>query len=166
MTEQLNYAWVPKLADLLVFEVLEQLSGIRVTNSPAGEPSDTAMDTVYGFVDGEYRMQMHFRAEPRMFGRLAGNMMGEPPQEEDIRDYAEEFFNILCGRFVSEIYRTTQMKARFLPTRYGEPPKASWGAEEGISYTRYFVSEERELAEFSWTVSMSENSLEGAKSEI
>lgn len=166
MVEQFNPAWVLRMADILVYEILDQMAGIQIRNSTANEAGTTDMSTVYGFVDGEYRMQLQFRADPRMFGRFAENMMGKPPQEEDIRDYAEEFFNVLCGRFVSEIYRATQMKARFFPTRYGEPCKALREEEPELSCTRYFVSEEREHAEFSWSVALSENNLEGAKREI
>lgn len=147
---QQNCTWVLKMADLLVLEILQQMCGIQMMSRAVEETAHVAMDTVYGFVDGEYRMQLWFRAEPRIFGRIAGNMMGKSPQQQDIQDYAEEFFNVLCGRFVSEIYQTTQMKARFLPTHYGVPPKESCEIENKLVCTRCFISEDQELAEFSW----------------
>ena len=163
MVEQFNPAWVLQMADILVYEILDQMAGIQMVKSPEDAAENTDMDTVYGFVDGEYRMQLQFRADPRMFGRFAENMMGSPPQEEDVRDYAEEFFNVLCGRFVSEIHRATQLEARFFPTRYGEPDRALREEEKKLSCTRYFVSEDREHAEFSWSVALSETNVEGAK---
>ena len=156
MREQLNEPWVSRMADILVFEILEQMSGIRVKTGCERASAEETMDTVYGLIDGEYRMELRFRAQPSMFRRLTENMMGEPPQEEDVRDYAEEFFNVLCGRFVSEIYRTTKMKGRFLPTQYGKPLKVLAAEEWSSSCTRCFVSEEKELAEFSWHFAESE----------
>lgn len=165
MVEQFNPTWVLQMADILVYEVLDQMAGIRIVNSSEQTVAETDMSTVYGFVDGEYRMQLQFRADPKMFGRFAENMMGRSPEEEDIRDYAEEFFNVLCGRFVSEIYRTTQLKAQFLPTKYGKPYKELKEEEKEISCTRYFVSEDRERAEFSWSVALSENDIEVQNNE-
>lgn len=151
MKEQSDQSWIPQMADLLVLEVLEQMCGIRAESCDGIQQADEAMDAVYGAVDGEYRMQLRFRAHPRMFGRMAENMMGKPPQEEDIRDHAEEFFNVLCGRFVSEAYRSTKKKGRFLPTRYKAPLQGQEEQGDCFSHVRYYMSEEKEPAEFSWS---------------
>lgn len=144
--------WIPQMADLLVYEVTEQMSGIQLGSCPELEGKATEMETVYGLVDGEYQMQLRFRAEPRMFTRLAKSMIGEEPQDpEEVQEYATEFFNVLCGRFISEIYRNSKLAGRFLPTAYGKAPEETHsGADEPVC-SRYFLSDEQELVEFSWS---------------
>lgn len=144
--------WIPQMADLLVYEVVEQMSGIQLGSCSRSDERDGEMETVYGLVEGEYQMHLRFRAEPRMFSRLAKNMIGEDPQDqEEIQEYATEFFNVLCGRFVSEIYRSTKLSGRFLPTTYGARPNGVRPNEDDGECTRYFLSEEQELVEFSWS---------------
>lgn len=144
--------WVPEMADLLVREVVEQMSGIQLGSCPPGSAQPMDMDVVYGLVDGEYQMNLHFKAERRLFNRFARNMIGGEPQSEDeVREYATEFFNILCGRFVSEIYHSTRMAARFLPTQYGKSFDKGTPEPEKVFCTRCFLSDEQEFAEFSWT---------------
>lgn len=140
------------LAEALTREILEESAGIRLSPRE-GEAKGVPLDAVCGVVDGGFRTQMQFRAEPRLFRRMACNMVGEPvDSEEEIHDSATEFFNILCGRFISEIYRQTHIPASFYPTRYVEAEEVpELGRSEQLETLR-FISEERELAEFSWTM--------------
>ena len=62
-----------------------------------------------------------------------------------------EFFNILCGRFISELYKATETTARFFPTRYEASPYPTGLGEDTSLSTVYFISDEQELAAFSWT---------------
>ena len=76
--------------------------------------------------------------------------LGEP-EEGEVQEYAMEFFNILCGRFISELYKATETTTRFFPTRYEALPNPTGlGGDTSLS-TVYFISDEEELAAFSWT---------------
>ncbi len=148
-----NGGWIAAMADTLTCEIMCTMSGIRLSRCCIPVPEDTKMAAVCASVTGQaYNMQLRFLAEPKMFRRLARNMIGsEPESDEDVSDYASEFFNVLCGRFVSELCRITHMPARFTPTRYESVPGPF---DEGMGvHTLHFVSEECERAQFSWSAS-------------
>jgi len=118
------------------------------------------MDGVYGWVDGG--IQLLFRAEPRLFQRLAANMLGAPARDaEEVQEFATEFFNTLCGRFISELYRVAKGPARFHPTRYETYPNVTPLGEDTVVLS--YSSEEQETAEFSWTADSVAMLLEGRK---
>lgn len=147
--------WVVEMADTLAREILEQLAGIRLSRCSVGSvpPYTPAprMDGVYGHVEGAYRMELFFCAEPSLFQRLACNMIGAPAEDEEVQEYAAEFVNMLCGRFISEIYRATKISARFFPTQYQPYPYEVKTKDGSALRTLYYISEEQETAEFSWT---------------
>jgi len=142
--------WIRTMAEDLTCEITEQMSGIRMWSR--GSPGETVMDTVCGFVDGKRDIPLFFRAEPAFFSDLARRMIGkEPKDEEEVREYAAEYFNVLCGRFISEICRATHVVARFDPTMYFPAP---YEPEEGTcdpQHTLYFESDRQNLAQFSWS---------------
>lgn len=147
----MKYSWVCHMADILVREILGQMCKIHIDRGPDRRETAIPLDAVCGDVDGEYQMQLEFRAEPGLFKRLTENMMGTSEDMDVVRESAREFFNTLCGRFISEIYRATGVGARFYPVQYepaedGEPME--W---DGPVHTISFISDKQEYAEFSWT---------------
>lgn len=144
--------WVCQMADVLTREILEEMAEIRMTRCVNLEAPASRLDAVCGLVDGIYQLELRFRAEENLFWRLAENMIGGKPEDtEEVQEYAREFFNTLCGRFISEIYRETKIPARFYPVRY---ESAAENMEHGNnhSFTSInFVSDQKEYAEFSWT---------------
>lgn len=145
--------WVEQMAELLVCEITELISGIQLkrTTAPAQEPAGKKWEAIYGFVDGEYQIELRFLAEHSMFFRLAQNMMGSEPEDSEVEEYAMEFFNVLCGRFISEIYTVADRPVRFIPIRYELVPDAAiLGAQESLC-TVHFCSDKQEMAAFSWT---------------
>ena len=93
---------------------------------------------------------MRFEADWELFARLARNMSGTPPDDgEEIEAYATEIFNIICGRFVSELYTLTGQKARFLPATFGDT--VDLDANNLINTVR-FTSDKNEGAVFLWTL--------------
>lgn len=144
--------WVCQMADALACEILEEMSQIQIKRCASLRGPDAVPDTVCGVVDGDYQMKLLFRAEPRLFCRLAENMIGARPESADeVQEYACEFFNTLCGRFISEIYQVTHIPARFYPV-YFEPAAESRDLnKDGPFSSVYFVSDQQEYAEFSWS---------------
>ena len=123
-----------------------KMAGIHLVRCDDRCESDAQKDIVFGFLDGDPTMQLQFAAEKSFFHRLAASILGdEPEDEEEIREYAAEFANVLCGRFVSELCRATNTVARFRPTVYGG---------ENINYEKLqtvrFVSDHQEEVTFSW----------------
>lgn len=143
------------MAETLISEVTEKMSGINLLPNET-QPSDPlleAMDAVYGRVEGDcHRMVMQLRAEKKFFYRFAENMIGDAPEDwSEVEEYATEFFNVFCGRFVSELYIATGRAARFYPTVYEYPPNVSRVEPTEQVCSLYFISEKNEYAVFSWT---------------
>lgn len=152
MKTQYENCWVWSLGDYLTCEILDEMATIRLErDGTRTEPSDS-MDEVGCVVEGDYQMRVQFRAEHRLFRRLAEHMTGETGQPEElVQEYAKEFVNTLCGRFVSEIYHMTKIPARFYPVEYRTSAEAAeQKAQEPFSTIR-FKSDEEEYAEFSWS---------------
>ena len=96
-------------------------------------------------------LKVQFFADRALFYRLTQNMLGDHPSEEDIEDYAIEFFNILCGRFLSEIVNQTHISARLMPIRYELPAEETTPETDESMCTLNFVSDKQEQVAFSWT---------------
>lgn len=143
--------WVSMLAIELVKEITEEMSEIKLRPVPSHQ-KQVEMDGVCGRVDGDYRIRLQFRAEPRLFHRLAKNMIGDEPADfDEVREYAVEYFNVLCGRFIAEIHRSTKSVAGFFPTHYEDGPELNYLKDLGALESIPFISDEDELAEFVWT---------------
>lgn len=151
--------WISNMAKILTCEILSEMADIPMELYSHRCMPLSSLDTLCGLVDGDYRMTVHFRAEPRFFYRLAKNMIcGEPEDAEEIQEYAREFFNTLCGRFISEIYRMTQIPARFYPIEY-ETAEIHQPGDEKECTILHFLSDEQEYAELSWPIKPMEDLL-------
>lgn len=135
------------MAQQLTCEVMDQMAGIKLMRIDDPSDSQCEFDIVYSSLEGDGVLQLQLAAEPKLFRRLAGNIIGDEPENEDeVKEYAAEFANVLCGRFVSEICRATKTVARFRPTVYGDRPP---GNEEPLQSVR-FISDQKERVMFSW----------------
>lgn len=151
------------MADALVREITQEMCGIDLRGVPPSHRQVLAgphTDTVFGLVDGEHPIQVRFRAEPSLFFRVARNMIGgEPEDGEEVREYAMEYFNILCGRFLSELYRMAHIRVHHMSIpRYEVFSQVAEG-EPGHYDTLYYISEEQEIVVFSWTAAPVEDML-------
>lgn len=150
--EEAHHAWIDAMAENLVAEIIEQMGNIRLSRvSPPVQASDKEVVGVCATIGGDYTMEMRFFAEERLFYRLAKNMIGSEPDEEDVRDYAMEFINIVCGRFISEIIHTTHIKAKLMPVEYRVPSQTAMPEENEPMTTLEFISDGQEYAVFSWS---------------
>lgn len=153
--------WICQMAERLTCEIMECMAGIKLQRCLAlddGAEGET-MDAIYGVLGDDNEMQVRFRAESRLFARMAGNMIGgEPESREEIQEYAAEFFNVLCGRFISELHETIHTPVQFFSIQYKLVDAAvhERGGEVGAIC---FISEKEEFAEFSWTAMLIEKLL-------
>ncbi len=152
-------AWIDAMAENLVAEIIEQMGSIRLSRTSKPGQAMMAMEEAVGVcatIGGDYTMEMRFFAEESLFHRLAKNMMGSEPSEEDVRDYAMEFINIVCGRFISEIIHTTHIKAKLMPVEYRVPKTMVPVGNEPMT-TLEFISDVQEYAVFSWSARVIED---------
>lgn len=142
-------AWAQQKAQTLVCDIMKQMAGIELYRQDVSHPEETIAQfgSVYGVTRGTYDMQMQFRASPELFYRLAKNMIGDEPEDDfEVREYAVEFFNVLCGRLASEFYEMTRGLTGFSPPRYEHPPHITNIAASESVETLYFSSDQQEYA--------------------
>lgn len=152
MGSEYGNEWVSQIASVLVCEIIQSMSGIELEPCPEQSMDYDDVDAVYGLVDGDYCLQLQFKADRALFFRLARNMIGGEPEDlAEVEEYAVEFFNVLCGRFISEVYRTTHAAARFHPTRYEEDPHVTVLRDREAVEKICFISDKGERAAFLWT---------------
>lgn len=144
--------WICQMAGVLACEILQEMAEIRMERCPEIQVPERTLDAVYGLVDGDYQLELLFQAEPKFFVRLATSMIGDAPEdEEEVQEYAREYFNTLCGRFISEIYQATKRPARFYPIQYKMAGDDADLKKDEPFVTIYLVSDCQEYAQFSWT---------------
>lgn len=143
--------WLSSMARQLVCEITQQMTGIVLFDLEIPPSVPRKMAVVRGVIGGDYALQVDFFADYPLFVRLTENMMGEPPSADDVEDYAIEFFNTLCGRFLSEIINETHISARLMPLRYELPGEEVTPEADESMCTLNFVSDAQEQVAFSWT---------------
>ena len=77
-------------------------------------PAETGGCQVQTTLYGGYHSRITLTSNYLFFFNLAKNMMEESPTLEDVADYAVEYFNVLCGHIVAEIFRVTGVTANFV----------------------------------------------------
>ncbi len=79
------------------------------------------LSTVYTTLEGDYRMRLVFCAKQTLLRKIAETMLEEAVvDQKEIEACATEFFNVVCGYIVAEIFRTTNARARFHCPCYAE----------------------------------------------
>lgn len=149
--EETRRHWIKTMAEQMVCEIVRNMSGVHLSTVVTRElnDNDQPLAGVYAKIGGDYTFQVQFLAEENLFVRLAKNLMGDDLTMEDVKDYAVEFFNTLCGRFISEIINETHIKARLLSICYELPPLEEAMLEENEESVA-FTSEMNEYAVFAW----------------
>jgi hypothetical protein len=144
--------WVTHMAEGLVCDMLDQFADIRVRRLPETQRNNgVTMDAVCGHIRGDRQMEVRLCAEPGMFYRLTQNIIGDKPQNEDeVHEYAAEFFNVLCGRFISAICDRDHIIMEFNPPQYQKASGTLGAGMELIQHTLSFTTEKEERLEFSW----------------
>lgn len=160
-------AWVSLLAEQLICEIAEQMGAIRLNRLESGCPPDNAGGVRYAVqarIGGDYNILTQLLADHAFFYRLARNMLGEEPEQEDIRTYAVEFVNVVCGRFISELVNKANFKVQLMPIEGGSLIGDTSLSGEDIQ-SMHFISDEHEYAELSWTYLPIEEMLRRGMSE-
>ena len=158
--------WIYSMAQTLVCEVMDEMSKIQLfqINEAAKDYAARDIHGVCALIDGDYSMKVRFFAEESLFERFAQRMMGcDPDDEELVRDYAMEYLNVVCGRFISEIINQTHIRAKLMPVKYEIPDKCSYVDDQETMYTLHFVSDMQEYASFSWTAGAIEEIVKRSK---
>jgi hypothetical protein len=163
-----EYEWVTQTAEVLVCEILKQMAGIQARRLPdCAQLAGLRLDAVCAHIRGDCCMEVQLRTEPESFYRLTRNISGEDPLgEAEIQEYATEFFNVLCGRFISAICDRDHILMRFDPPEYQKSACAPDSDTSAELHTLAFRTELEELFEFSWGKGLGSSVAENGRSEV
>ncbi len=94
--------------------VTHQLAQIDLRPTPIDQTLDDEPHVVYTTLSGAYQTKLILYAHRGFLQRLAENMSGEPLSDpDDLEEYSKEFFNVLCGQIVREIFQLSKAGAYF-----------------------------------------------------
>ena len=117
MNSAMSKEELEKLLDQAVQDVTERTAGVCLhqgTQSP-GEDLCTVQITF----DRGFRTSLTLCADTKLLRRMASNSFHEESvSAEDLEEFSKEYFNVLCGRIASAMFRATQVPAHFGPPTF------------------------------------------------
>ena len=97
-----------------VVDITRQIAKIDLRLCSQDPDPANELCTLHTTIDGDYHTELVLHADRALLHRLTENMMeAKTTDPEDMEEYSKEFFNVLCGHIVSEIFRRTKLPARF-----------------------------------------------------
>ncbi len=112
----LDQATLYSLMDKVIVQITQQVAKIDLTgcNVAPSDEDQTRLCSVQTILDGLYHEKWEFCADREFFHRVTENMMETQSDDPtDLEEYSKEFFNVLCGHLVAEIFRYTNVPTRF-----------------------------------------------------
>ncbi len=102
------------LLDRSVREITSRVTGIEISRTNFMIHNSSEWDSFFIQTTGDYEAAIVLSAEQPVFYAITQNMKRKGEVlEKDIVICVTEFYNILCGFFVSSLNRTMKLKSRF-----------------------------------------------------
>ena len=93
-------------------DITSCFAGIQLYEQDSSLSNDIC--TVHTTFEGSYDDALILFADTAMFNRLAKKVLHtEQVTQQDVEDAATEYFNIVCGRIVAGLSRTSRIVSRF-----------------------------------------------------
>lgn len=154
-----NENWIITMTQQLVMEVTDWMAGIPLIccSEPPPNMHKDQMDSILICVGGKNKIFVQLRADPKMLFRLAQKISGcDLKDQEEVREYAMEYVNVLGGRFISHGFSNLKEKTRYFFPKYETPPNITAVDKKEGAVSLFFLSELQECAVFSWAVEQDE----------
>lgn len=102
------------LFDRAVREMTERVTGIELKATDFAAENSLEWESFIVQTKGDYKANLVMSADESVFREIAGRMKrGGEVSKKDIVDYVTEYYNILCGYFISHLNSFLHVKARF-----------------------------------------------------
>lgn len=106
-----------QLLDRSIQDTTHCFGGIQLVAECTTLSEDTC--TVHTLLEGGHRAAILLHADTPLLVRMARNILGSDiVTPRDIQDVATEYFNVLCGRIVSGLFRAAHISSRFHVPRF------------------------------------------------
>lgn len=121
-----------EIFDQAVRQVTKDAAGIQLYQGDL--PPDGEVCTLHAVFENGVRSSVSMCADKALFVRLTQRMMRtETVTPQDVEDFAKEYFNALCGRIASVLYRPTKVASRF------GIPSFHWGRYQPEGHREHFT---------------------------
>ncbi len=105
---------IAQLLDHSVHEITSKVAKMEIKRIPSTSKAVLRWNCFLVRTKGDYRAMLAMSAEESVFYEIARRMKGKSEvSEADIAVYVTEYYNILCGYFISAFNRRKKLKARF-----------------------------------------------------
>lgn len=103
-----------ELLDKAVREMSRRVTGIEMVREDVQVKQHSGWDSFFIKTSGDYNAAIVMSAESTVFYGIACSMKkNKDISEKDIEIYVTEYFNIVCGFFISRLNNAKKLKARF-----------------------------------------------------
>ena len=106
-----------QILDQALQNVTEQTAGVRLNqgDQPLGED----LCTVHVTFDRGFNTSLTLCADTSLLTRMACNSFHEEEVDaDDLEEFTEEYFNVLCGKVAGAMFQATQISAHFGPPTF------------------------------------------------
>lgn len=113
MDRAIPEAHLQDILDQTLRRVTQTAAGIQLQRGGSG-PNGAGLCTVYTVFERGFSSALALCADATLFTRLARHMLCmDDVTPQDVEDFAKEYFNVVCGHITAELYRNTNISARF-----------------------------------------------------
>ena len=103
---------IQELWDKVIQDITEHISSVQLYKQEHALLGETY--TVQTTFEGGYNATLFLCADTALFTRLAQCVLqSETVSQQDVEDFAKEYFNIICGQIVAKIFQTAHVSSRF-----------------------------------------------------
>ncbi len=103
---------IKELWDKVLKDITEHISSIQLYKQDDTFLGETC--TVQTTFEGGYNATLFLCADTALFTRLAQCVLqSETVSQQDVEDFAKEYFNIICGHIVAKIFQAAHVSSRF-----------------------------------------------------
>ena len=103
---------IKELWDKVIMEITEHISNIQLYKQDFANLGETC--TVQTTFEGGYNATLFLCADTSLFTHLTQCVLqSETVSQQDVEDFAKEYFNIICGRIVAKIFQFSHVSSHF-----------------------------------------------------
>lgn len=97
-----------------IFDIFKRLADISLEENPKASLQSQAARIFMIQTSGDLEMLITMKADKAVYASITEHMARKIEiDEDDIKDYVGEFFNILCGRMISAVNREYKTSIHF-----------------------------------------------------
>lgn len=115
--DTLSRSEILEILDRVMKDITNRIDTIRRSDhEPKLFPNDAC--TVYTTFEGGYHAELTLCVDTNLLVHLAQKVMQETEvKQEDLEDFAKEYFNVICGQIAARLFQAAHISSRFqIPT--------------------------------------------------